>query len=447
MKKSVLLFIIGSLCWVSSFVFAEAYAGGNLTVTAQQPPGGFVLVSQQSKIITKEDSDPYNIGKMKVTGVVQNQSDPSKREIYSMVVEGYDTNGKCIEVNSNSQVNLAVGREASISVYLALGSKIKSYKAYLVDGEATTGKWDLLTYSSRIVTKDPLDPDAQYNVGNLKIQAVVKSSIGQNEHALYTMIVEGYDVSGKCIEVRNTNHVNTSPGFTGNDTVFLGLGSKIKSFKIYLVDGEAVSGKWDLLTTSSRMVTKDPLDPDAQYNAGNLKIQVVVKSGLEQNQHALYTVLVEGYDVNGKCIEVSSTNHVNTSPGFTGSDALFLSLGSKIKSFKIRLIDGEATRDKITLISANSRILQKDDVKRHGVGNVGKLYVSAVIKNEFTDAKNVSFVVEGYDAKGKMVDRQSSSSYLSSGFSTQLGVHLKSGVTIKKIRYFVVENGKKVEIK
>lgn len=447
MKKSLLLCLVVLLCLSPSLSFSDPYTGGSLTVTHPQPSGNYVLEGHESKIVPLTDTDTYNIGKLKVTGTVRNLSEPHQKEVYSMIVEGFDASGRCIEVNSTDRVNLPSGIAEKVSVYLSLGSQISTYRVYLVDGEATSGTWDLLTYSSRIVNKNELDINAKDNAGKLKVQAVVKNGMVPQSHQVYTLVVEGYDASGKCIEVNSQDRVNAAPGFTDNVTVYLSLGSKIKSFKAYLVDGEALSGKWDLVASSSRIVSKDELDMNAKTNAGKLKVQAVVKSGLPTSSKELYTLVVEGYDLKGNCIETRKASQINIASGFTGNSSVYLSQSAKIKTTRLILVDGDSLSDKFQLISYSSRLLEKEDVTTFGTANTGKLYVTTLVKNNASTDKPLNMMVIAYDATGKKIDSQTKSSTSPSGYVSEFTFYLKSGVSVKTLKFFMIEGSRSTEMK
>lgn len=446
---------LSALLLLTSMTYAtpvqpQALQPASRAETFVESAGGYVLETYESHVVTAEEEKGYNVGKLKVTGTILNQSAPGSKEIYSLVAEGFDEFGNSIETRANSFVNLPIGSKAQLSVYFSTGERVKNLNVFVLSGETTSNTWEIVSYADRIVSKDEHDGNAIYDAGKLKIQAVIRNgmtAMTPPAKELYTMVAEGYDARGKCIEVAGNSQVNIAPGFTGNTAVLLNLGSKIKSYKLYIIDGEATSGQWDLAAMGSHVVTKGELSPNAAYNIGALLVDTVVKSGMAVGQREYYTLVVKGLDAKGNCIEIAKNGQVNIGPGFTANNTVFMSLGSKIASVEAITVDGRYGTETVRLVAKASRILGKEDVKSYGSAALGKLRVTVAIKSELSKDQTVKMTIVGYDAKGKVVDSQGVNCMTSSGTVSSGSANLKNGVAIKSMKTFVTLGGKQMEIK
>lgn len=397
---------------------------------------GYTLISQDSHIVSQEEQDTGNVGKLKVTLVIKNEADADNRNAYNVVVEGYDGSGKAIDVETLSRVNLPMGQSQKISVYMNLGQEIKTYQAYLVSAKEVSGKWEIISSAQRIVTLSEPNIYATYDVGRLLVQGIIKNGTAENIPEVVTFVAEGYDKTGKCIEVTSSSKVNIGTGFTGKLSVLFKAPAQIAKVKTYLVDGVATGSKWQIISTSSRIVDRKEFDGSALYDAGKLKVQAVIKNNISPASKELCTLVVEGYDLNGKCIELGTSRVVNIGKGFTANLSVVLSQGMKIKSYKARLVDGDSSEGKMVLIATASRLIGKED----NSGNAGKLGVTGVIKNGFSTDKKVKVSLMAYNQVGKLVESQSKMLTLSSGYCGTVIFQLSGGASIKNTKFVLNEN-------
>ncbi len=397
---------------------------------------GYVIVSQDGHVVLPEDQDSGNKGKLKVTLVVKNESDAENRNIYNLVAEGYDAKGNIIDVETLSRVNLPVGQSQKLSVYMNLGSEIATYHTYLVSAKDLSGKWEMVSSAQRMVTLSEPNIYASYDAGRLLVQAIVKNGTPENVPELVTFVAEGYDKNGKCIEVASSSKVNIGTGFTAKMSVLFKAPAQIDKVKTYLVDGIVSGTKWQLMTTSSRIVDRKELDASAAYDAGKFKVQAVVKNNVSQASKELCTLIVEGYDLTGKCIEVGTSRMVNIGKGFTANLSVLLGQGQKIRTYKARLVDGDSAEGKILLITTANHLIGKDE----SPDSAGKLSVTGIVKNSFPTEKKVKVSLLAYNFSGKLVASQSKILTLNAGYCTAVTFQISGGTAIKNTKFVLTEN-------
>lgn len=401
--------------------------------------GGYAILSHAGHLIGEEENDSANLGKLKVTAVIKNESDAGNKNLYNWVVEGYDSDGVCIDTETLSRVNLPMGQEQSVSIIMNLGTQIKTYKTFLVPSQVSGSGWLIVSSAKRIIGLEEPNLNALYDAGRMQLQVIVKNDNPENTPEICSLVAESYDKDGKRIEVVSTSKVNIGSGFTGKLSVLFKAPSKVKNVKFYMIDGVTHSDHWQIITTASRIVDGKELDVSAPYDAGKFKVEAVIKNNAAQEAKELFTVIAEGYDANGKCIDVGTRRIVNLGKGFTTNASILLSQGQKIKSYRVSVVGGDHAEAKVQLISTASHVIGKDENKQYA----GYLSVASVFKNACEADKKVTINLLGYNQNGKLVDSQSKALTMFTGYNYALNFQLKSAASIKTTKFEMTVDGVK----
>ncbi|MCF2942998.1 stalk domain-containing protein [Paenibacillus tarimensis] len=314
--------------------------------------------------------------KMKVTVDVYNSGSGSQG---GAVAIGKDEQGNPIEIKGKSQY-MSKNSTAVFEILLDSGASVKS-----VEVLPTGNKIDvaLLGYGSRI------------NGDYLEVTGAVEN--GQSGQTA-GIVVFGLDKQGRTVEVKGA-HAYISNGSVGNFNVQLKRKELIHTVKVEATgDANAIT----LLGFGQTVISGKTVVTASVENGGSGRPVGVV---------------FEGYDSNGKLLEVKAA-HQYLAKQSVGNYEVTLQAGSQISTVKA-FATGKASH--LELLSFGSRLVD------------GKWSVTSVIENG-ESGLTAGAVVQGFDARGRLVEVRAANQYLSSQSTGNFERVLLAGNQVKKIQ-------------